>query len=329
MGILYAFFAGKKLRRFHSRLFRPLFAVIIILLIIGDLTELSALYNAPLFPIFGGTLTLGTLVLATIGLYLWIVATELLVVIINNIISARPDADPGAVEASLIIFRYILIVLAVILVFQLIGFDSTALAAVLGGLSVGIGFALQDVLKNFLGGIILLFEGSVRPGDWVEVDNKKGVVDKLSIRNTVVRSLDNVEYIVPNQEYLSSTIVAYTYSEPSLMLKLPVGVSYNADLRKVNEVLLDVARQHPDILPLPEPIAPLLEFGESSVNFELRGWVPDVQFSGAIESGLRMMIFNAFAENGIEMPNNQLDVHFYRETKKAVEEERIENEDQV
>lgn len=178
----------------------------------------------------------------------------------------------------------------------------------------------EEVLKNFFGGIILLFEGSVRPGDWIEVGGRSGRVESLSIRSTVVRTSDNVEYIVPNQEYLSSTIVAYTYSEPSLMIKVPVGVSYDSNVREVQEVLIDVARHHPDIQPKPAPSAPLVGFGESTIDFELRAWVEDIQYTGATEAGLRVLITDAFAQHNIVMPNNQLDVHLRSGLPETVED---------
>lgn len=309
IGILLALFDEQNVLHYQARFFRPVFLVIIILLIIDGITELSSLARAPLFPLFGGLLTLGSLFLATVGLYLWVVGTGLIKDVLHAAITARTSADPGAVDASLILFRYVLIAAAVIVVFQLIGFNITTLAAVLGGLSVGIGFALQDVLKNFFGGIILLFEGSVRPGDWIEVGGKSGRVESLSIRSTVVRTVDNVEYIVPNQEYLSSTIVAYTYSEPSLMIKVPIGVSYDSNVREVQEVLIDVARQHPDIQSKPAPTAPLVGFGESTIDFELRAWVADIGYTGVTEANLRVLITEAFAQHSIVIPNNQLDVH--------------------
>lgn len=312
IGILFALFDEEKVSYYQVRLFRPLLVVAVILLIINSISELPTLYRAPLVPLLGGELTLGTLFLLTVGLYLWIEITGLFIVVFQPLIAKSTHADPGAVEAMLILFRYILIAAAVLIIFQLIGFDTTALAAVLGGLSVGIGFALQDVLKNFLGGIILLFEGSIRPGDWIRVADKVGKVESISIRSTVVRTVDNIEYIVPNQEHLSSTIAAYTFSDTRIMIKVPVGVSYDSDIRDVQETLLAVARQNEDIMPKPDPVAPLIRFGESSIDFELRAWVEDISYTGTTEAALRVQIMDAFTERGIVIPNNQLDVHIFK-----------------
>ena len=293
IGLSYVLFDKQKAIHYQSRFFRPLFGVIVFLLIVGSITELSTLAKAPLFPLFDGLLTLGTLFFATIGLYLWIVAIEMAVKVLQSILNKRTKADPRSVEAWLILLRYILIAGAVILAFQLIGFSTTALAAVLGGLSVGVGFALQDVIRNFLGGIILLFEGSVRPGDWIQVNNTIGKVESLRIRSTVVRTNDNVEYIVPNQSYLSSTIVAYTYNKSGIMLKIPISVPQESHLQEVQDTLIRVAKNHPDIHPEPAPTATLVDFGGNTLKFELKAWIVAIQHKEEIEAALRAKIFEA------------------------------------
>jgi small-conductance mechanosensitive channel len=190
---------------------------------------------------------------------------------------------------------------AILLAFQLIGFSPTALAAVLGGLSIGVGFALQDVIRNFLGGIILLFEGSVRPGDWIEVNNTIGKVESLRIRSTVVRTDDNVEYIVPNQDYLSSTIVAYTYNKSGLMLKIPVNVSHETNIHQLQELLIETAKSCPDIHPEPAPTATLIAFDAKSLTFELRAWILDIQNNVRHEAALRTMILEALTKQNIKI----------------------------
>lgn len=299
MGLFYVIFDKQRAIHYQVRFFRPLFTVIIILLIVGGITELPTLAKAPLIPLFDGLLTLGTLFLATIGLYLWIMAVNLLIDVLHPMITARTTADPRGVEAWLILLRYLLIAVAVIAAFQLIGFSATTLAAVLGGLSIGIGFALQDVLKNFLGGIILLFEGSVRPGDWIQVNNTIGKVENLRIRSTVVRSSDNVEYIVPNQSYLSSTIVAYTSTQKGLMLKMPITVSNDANVREVQELLVNIAKSCPEVHPEPPPTATLVDFSGNTLKFELKAWLLDIQNKDASETALRTLILDGLKTHNI------------------------------
>ncbi|MFN2172220.1 MAG: mechanosensitive ion channel family protein [Candidatus Promineifilaceae bacterium] len=245
LAIGYIIFDKQRVIKYQTRLFRPLFAVIIFLLVIRGITELPVLAKAPLIPLFDGLLTLGGLFIATVGLYLWIMATGLLVDILQPAITDRTNTDPRAVEAWLILLRYASITIAILIIFQIIGFSPTALAAVLGGLSIGVGFALQDVIKNFFGGIILLFEGSIRPGDWIEVKDKIGRVESLRIHSTVVQTEDNVEFIVPNQSYLNSTIVAYTYSQTGFMLKIPIKVSKDTNIKEIQATLVTIAEKAP------------------------------------------------------------------------------------
>lgn len=301
IGISYVLFDKQQMIQFQVRFFQPFFAVIIILLIIGGITDLSALAQAPLFPLFDGLLTLGTLFLVTVGLYLWIMATKVIVHILQAVTLSRTKTDPRALEAWLILTRYLLIAGAIIVAFQLIGFSQTTLAAVLGGLSIGIGFALEDVLKNFLGGIILLFEGSVRPGDWIQVDDTIGKVESLRIRSTVVRTGNNLESIVPNQDYLSSTIVAYSNKRSGFWLRIPVKVSSENNVREVQDLLVAVAKQFPGTHPEPPPGAALVGFDRNSLHFVLNAWILDIQTKGRSEAELRVLIFEALLEQGIEL----------------------------
>ncbi|MDX1414888.1 MAG: mechanosensitive ion channel [Candidatus Promineifilaceae bacterium] len=300
IGLSYTLFDKQKVIHYQVRLFSPLFIVIIVLSIVSSITELSILASAPLFPLFDGFVTLGTLFLATIGLFLWIMAISLVIDLLQPMITSRTRVDPRAVEAWLILLRYLLIAAGIIYAFQLIGFSATTLAAVLGGLAIGVGFALEDVLKNFLGGIILLFEGSVRPGDWIEVNGTVGKVERLRIRSTIVRTDDDVEYIVPNQDYLSSTIVAYTQSTPGLMLKIPVTVSDDVNIREVQDLLRQVAESCPDIHPEPAPTVKLVDFNGNTLTFELRAWIIDIPNKGQIAADLRVMIVEALAQQGIK-----------------------------
>ncbi|MBK8047771.1 MAG: mechanosensitive ion channel [Anaerolineales bacterium] len=205
--------------------------------------------------------------------------------------------------------RYGLITLGLIVLFRVIGLNAATVAAITGGLSIGVGFALQDVLKNFLGGIILLFEGTVRPGDWVDIGGTEGEVETLSIRSTVVKTFDNVEYIVPNQNWLNSVVTTYTRSSRRVRTRIPIGVSYDSDVRQVQKLLIDTALSHPLVLKDPAPGAALVNFGDSSVDFIVLVWVEDAKIKGKVAGELRFMIWDAFKANGIEIPYPQRDLH--------------------
>ncbi|MCB0187047.1 MAG: mechanosensitive ion channel, partial [Caldilineaceae bacterium] len=178
-----------------------------------------------------------------------------------------------------------------------------------GGLSVGIGFGLQELVANFISGILLLFERTVRPGDMIEVSGQKGVVDKLRMRSTVIRTFDNTEIFVPNKNLLTSSFTAYTQTDRVVRRLLTVGVSYDSDPSQVRTILQDVANRHGLVLKKPEPLVFFLGFGASSLDFQLAVWVDDPLNAMRVASDLYFMIWNEFEKYEIEIPFPQQDLH--------------------
>lgn len=309
VGLAYALGSPERVRHYDQRLFVPLFVVIVVLLGINTVIDIRVAADATLFRLEDGWLTLGAVFVATVGFYFWIVLLALLKDLIGAALRKRGQINAGSLDAGLTLAQYGMIALGLFGVFQVLQFNAATVAAITGGLSVGIGFGLQDVFKNFLGGIIVLFEGSVRPGDFVEISGTEGHVDKLSIRSTVVRTYDNIEYIVPNQDWLSSTIKTYTRNSRRVRTSVPIGVSYDADPRFVQQLLVETALSHPDVLHEPSPAAALVNFGASSIDFVVLAWVDDVKLMGKVAGDLRFRIWDALKANGIEMPFPQQDIH--------------------
>lgn len=309
LGIAYAFGDAAKVAYYQYRLFGPLVAVIVILLALNVVGDLSALAGARVMPLADGWLTLGTIFAVTFGFYLWIMTVSLIKDIIKAVAGRRAHVNTGSLDAALTLIQYGLVALGLFGVLRTLQVNAATIAAITGGLSIGVGLALQDVLKNFLGGIILLFEGSVRPGDWVEIAGTEGAIDKLSIRSTVVRTFDNVEYIVPNQDWLNSTVKTFTRSSRLVRTQVPVGVTYAADPHFVRELLTETAAQHPDVLSEPPPLAPLVGFGASSLDFLVLAWVNDATIKGKVASELRLQIWDVLMANEIEIPYPQQDIH--------------------
>jgi potassium efflux system protein len=309
MGLLYVVFDPAIAGKYHHRLFAPLFGVFVAYLVLSRLTDVGDLMRAPLLPPPRATLTVGALFAATFGLYFWIMTVALIRDVLQALLSQKRGANQGSLNASLTLMQYGLIALGLFAVFRLLQLNAATVAAITGGLSIGVGFALQDVLKNFIGGLIVLFEGTVRPGDWVEITGVEGEVDRLSIRSTVVRTFDNIEYIVPNQDWLNSTVVTYTRAERRARLRVPIGVTYEVDPHFVQRVLIEAASRHPEVLADPQPVAPLVDYGSSSVDFVIMAWVEDAKYRNKIAAELRLLIWNALAEHDIEIPYPQQDVH--------------------
>ena len=294
MAVLYIFSPRRKAERYQRRLFGPLMFVFMTLLVLDRLADLNRLGKVVLFPLFDSPITIGALFLATVGLYFWIDATYGFQDVAQRVIVHRSRLHAGSVEASLTILRYVLIGLGIVAAMSVLGFNPTTVAAITGGLSIGIGFALQDVLKNFFGGLVILFEGTVRPGDYVEVGGKEAVVQKLNIRSTVVRTGDNVEIIVPNQDWLSRSVITYTGTNRRIRLRYPVSVPRSIEVCQVFRVLNTTARKHPQVLADPEPSVSVANFNGANVDYVLTYWIDDAAKMGKVNADMRLMLLEAF-----------------------------------
>ena len=221
--------------------------------------------------------------------------------------------DHGAREALVTFSRYIVIALAILFDLSIAGIDFSNLAIVAGALSVGIGFGLQNVVNNFVSGLILLFERPVRTGDWIVVGNTQGTVKRISIRSTTVQTFDRADVIVPNSELISGQVTNWTLGTPRGRICLPVGVAYGSDTARVKDLLLETAEAHPEVVRndqnWPKPNVLFLAFGASSLDFELRVIVRNIGEKMQVTSDLNFAIDQAFRDNGIEIPFPQQDLY--------------------
>jgi small-conductance mechanosensitive channel len=159
------------------------------------------------------------------------------------------------------------------------GIDLSSLAVVAGALGVGLGFGLQNIVSNFVSGLILLAERPIAIGDRIEVSGVAGQVRKISLRSTTVVTNDNIAIIVPNSDLTTKPITNWSHGDPKVQFRLPVGVAYGTDPEKLRLVLLAVARAHPSVLASPEPTLFFEGFGDSALNFELGVWTQDMAHS--------------------------------------------------
>ncbi len=209
-----------------------------------------------------------------------------------------------------LILRYFLIALGTVLIFGYVGVSPTAVAAISGGLSVGLGFGLKEVISNFVSGIWLLFEGALKPGDIIKIDGDISKVVRLGVRATTVQVVkDNSEEIIPNQIFFTQNVSTLTGSNNLVFLSLVVGAHYDCSPPKVIEVLLSVAHEHPQVLETPPPSAFALNFGDSSIDYELKFCIADPLIFKVVTSELICAVWQAFADHGIEMPYPQRDLH--------------------
>ena len=226
------------------------------------------------------------------------------------------------VNAEFLFLRFVqLIVIAfgVLVAVNLIGFNMNSVLVALGGLSIGIGFGLQNIASNFVSGVIMVFERPIKIDDRVTVGGTYGIVKAINMRSTVVTTPEDIDIIIPNSKFISETVTNLTHDNTRTRIKVPVGVSYESDEDLVKKVLLEVANSHPEIIKdmnpdLPDVVPPFvrfIRFGDSSLDFEMLAWIPNVMHRLEIVSDLHFMIRKKFREHGIVIAFPQRDVHVY------------------
>lgn len=210
--------------------------------------------------------------------------------------------DRGVKETIASITNYTLIVLGLIIVLQSAGINLNSLAVVAGVLGLGIGFGLQNLAGNFISGLAILFEQPIKVGDYIELGQLLGTVEKISIRSTVIRTNDDVFVIVPNSKLIDSNIINWSYQRPRCRLHLPVAIAYGTDPVIVTEILVACARLEPNVLSYPTPKVWLKRFGDNGIDFEVLVWIEHPQEAEPIKSALNFLIEAELRHHGIEIP---------------------------
>ncbi len=234
----------------------------------------------------------------------------------TNLLVTRDAASRGARQSFITLLSYVFITIGFLVSLSATGLDLSNIAIIAGALSVGIGFGLQNIVSNFISGIILLFERPIRPGDWIRVGTTEGYVRKVQIRSTIIETFDRAEVMVPNSDLLSNQVVNLTLSDGIGRVIIPVGVAYGSNTKKVREIILRVAKDHPQVIQNDPGITPprvlFRDFADSSLLFELRCFVKNVDYRLVVESDLRYAIDDAFRAENIEIPFPQRVVYMHQ-----------------
>jgi small-conductance mechanosensitive channel len=222
----------------------------------------------------------------------------------------RTSLDPGVRNSIAVGVGYLGFVAAVLLAAGVLGLGMSNLAIVAGALSVGIGFGLQNIVNNFVSGLILLVERPLQVGDWVVIGDKQGHVKRINVRATEIETFERASVIVPNSEVLSSALINWTHKNTLGRVDVRVGAAYGTDTRKIRELLLACAQAHPEVMEWPKPFVIFADFAASSLDFVLYAYLRNVDKRMSVASDLRFAIDDAFRANGIEIPYAQQVLHF-------------------
>jgi small-conductance mechanosensitive channel len=220
----------------------------------------------------------------------------------------RTTLDSSLQNSVSTIFGYIGVIAALSLALAQLGVDFQKITLVAGALSIGIGFGLQSVVSNFVSGLILLAERPIRVGDIISVKGEEGRVLRIHVRATEIETGDRSNVIIPNSELITQVVKNRTYTDTFARVTVPVGVAYGSDVAKVRDILLDIARSHPHVMPTPAPTVFLTGFGESAINFELGWLVRNIGDGPGIKSDICFSILERFQAEGIVMPFPQRNI---------------------
>lgn len=272
----------------------------------------SILYDILNFRIFSVNqtpITISSILILFLLLAAFIIAGIMTRRMLSKRLFRRFKIDEGTGYTLSRISQYLVITVGVLISFEFVGIDLSSLTVIIGLLSVGIGFGLQNITSNFISGLIILFERPISVGDRVVVSDIEGDVMEINIRSTMVRTVNNISIIVPNSEFVSKDVVNYSHGDPTYRLDVEVGVAYGSDLDNVLKAMQEVADNNNNVLKDPPSAVHLSGFGDSSWNMQLRTWISDVKRYPEIRNELNQAIVRTFRKYSVEIPFPQRDLH--------------------
>ena len=293
-------------RRIIRRVLLPLLALLALLHISGLLAVLWSWAAQPVFTFAANDVTLAKIGLALgIAVAFWLVARGGKAVFLRMVLP-RTKTDPNLAYSVASFVQFAIVVVGVWIAVVTLGLELSNLTLLLSALTVGIGFGLQDVIKNVMGGIILLGEGHVRPNEVFKIAGETGIVEQIGLRSTTLRTWDGSVVIIPNADLISQKVTELTDMR---RVEIQVGVSCEADPRLAERLLLEIANSHPEVVQDPAPSVVFSNLGESTFDFGLYCFVSDRTKVVRTQSDLHYTVVETFGREGLEMPYRHLDVH--------------------
>lgn len=274
----------------------------------GDFKELFNMLQEPIFHINKNEVSIISIIVSCIILFAAIFLSKYLGKLINRSLASK-NVDSGVRDSIEKFSRYFMIAMGLLFSLENFGVSISSLAAVGAVLMVGIGFGLQNITQNFISGIILLIERPIKVGDIVRVGSSSGKVMDIRVRSSIIQTRDDITIIIPNSKFLSEEVISETFSGQKIRHHIKVGVAYGSDIQLVIKLLCEAALTQEEVLKTPMPNALLINFGDSSLDFDLRFWCVNLWQIESISSQIRIVIDESFRKNGVEIPFPQRDIH--------------------
>lgn len=250
-------------------------------------------------------------VLAFIVLFTWAFTWVLKRLVVNR--KNISELEKGRRLSVFKLLQYIIWVIAILMGLESVGFQITVLLAGSAALLVGIGLGLQEVFKDFVSGVILLFDGTIRVSDIIEVEGTVGRVTEIRLRASEMETREGIIMIIPNSRFITGNVINWTHNHKLTRFTVVVGVAYGSDVEKVRDVLIECAKQNPEVVKTPEPFVFFSDFADSQLTFSLKFFSRSVYRIEFVKSEIRFAIDKAFRENGITIPFPQRDLHIRKE----------------
>ena len=289
--------SAERVRLWRYHILRPLVALLVFLHVTGLLDDLL---NLRLSPSQGILLTLQSVLVAIAILTFFFWLSRIMRRFLAETALPRAGVDPAVNQVISTFTGYGLVIAGFLLALSIMGINITTLTVIAGGISVGIGFGLQELINNFVSGFILLTERSLAPGDVIEVDGNIGKVQQIGLRTMQITTPDDVELIIPNGYLLGSTVMSYTHDAPEMRVHVGVSAAAVHPPAEVQAALVEAA-QHPEVLAAPPPVALLLELEGDLIRYDLEFWIPQPARAPYVTSDERRRIWELFAQRGFAM----------------------------
>jgi small-conductance mechanosensitive channel len=299
-GLIQMLMKPEKIHLWQDQILRPTFILLALMHLVGILDSILR-YRINLGK--GIVVTVGALIGGLVVVYIFVLLGRYVRGLLRDVILPRMDADPSLIPIVATFSGYIVIVFGVLAGLIVAGVDLTAMAVVLGGLFVGLGFGMKELVNNFVSGFILLFERSLTPGDIIHTSNASGVVEDIRLRSTRIRTNDNVQLIVPNGKLLGDVLTNYSEKEGTKRkrINIPVNTSAKDNPQQVMTALLQTAENHQHVLERPQPKVLVTDISGTTISYMLHAWVANTKLMNEVASELRLQILEMFTEHKFEM----------------------------